>query len=87
MYSFLKHLFLCFSDAIVSQVLDELGLNLSDELSSKKTQQHLKNDYTHLAWYFTFLYNYHLCVRFRSPSHWRKLVGDGRKEGGASCHG
>lgn len=25
------------SDAIVSQVLDELGLNLSDELSSKKT--------------------------------------------------
>ena len=26
-----------YSDAIVSQVLDELGLNLSDELSSKKT--------------------------------------------------
>lgn len=25
------------SDAIVSQVLDELGLNLSDELSSKRT--------------------------------------------------
>ena len=25
-----------YSDAIVSQVLDELGLNLSDELSSKK---------------------------------------------------
>lgn len=31
---------LCFmsSDAIVSQVLDELGLNLSDELSSKRIQ-------------------------------------------------
>jgi len=26
-----------YSDAIVSQVLDELGLNLSDELSGKKT--------------------------------------------------
>lgn len=26
------------SDAIVSQVLDELGLNLSDELSSKQIQ-------------------------------------------------
>lgn len=26
--------FLPFSDAVVSQVLDELGLNLSDELSS-----------------------------------------------------
>lgn len=32
---------LCFlhSDAIVSQVLDELGLNLSDELSSKKKKK------------------------------------------------
>lgn len=28
-----------YSDAIVSQVLDELGLNLSDELSSKKIQR------------------------------------------------
>lgn len=34
---------LCFlhSDAIVSQVLDELGLNLSDELSSKKKKKTL----------------------------------------------
>lgn len=34
----METLILCFifSDAVVSQVLDELGLNLSDELSSKE---------------------------------------------------
>lgn len=46
---------LCFlhSDAIVSQVLDELGLNLSDELSSKKK----KNPFTFFSltlWIFSF---------------------------------
>uniref|UniRef100_A0AAX7UCM6 Charged multivesicular body protein 2a n=1 Tax=Astatotilapia calliptera TaxID=8154 RepID=A0AAX7UCM6_ASTCA len=41
------------SDAIVSQVLDELGLNLSDELSSKKK----KNPFTFFSltlWIFSF---------------------------------
>lgn len=73
---------LCFlhSDAIVSQVLDELGLNLSDELSSKKK----KNPFT---FFFLWLSGYFLLtprVYFRLAEHWRKPVGGRREEGGAS---
>lgn len=72
---------LCFlhSDAIVSQVLDELGLNLSDELSSKKKKTLLR--------FFLWLSGYFLLtprVYFRLAEHWRKPVGGRSEEGGAS---
>ena len=79
------------SDAIVSQVLDELGLNLSDELSSKKIQHNVAQLYKFYIRSFDSHQLYHLmplCVPLRSSNDRRKLVGSCRKEGRASgCAG
>lgn len=75
----------CFScsDAIVSQVLDELGLNLSDELSSEKLLHMLP--FCHLVTCVPFLTS---TVDCRSSEHRRKLVSSSRKEGRApGCSG
>lgn len=64
------------SDAIVSQVLDELGLNLSDELSSEKLLHMLP--FCHIVTCVPFLIS---TVDSRSSEHWRKLVSSSRKEG------
>lgn len=88
----LVSLFLAHSDAIVSQVLDELGLNLSDELSSKKIQ----HTHTHrgpFVWYFIIYLHTsvtsldaHRVVPFRSSEHRGKLVGGRGKETGAPSY-